>query len=65
MRRLAPSNFLAVSVGLMLLAVAVVCNHVTLASGRYGGVLVTAFVCFVLGLLCLSVPLARLARRPR
>ena len=63
--RYRPSNFLAVSMGLILLGVAFACNHVTIASGRYGGVMLTSMVCGAAGLMCLAAPLARYARRRR
>lgn len=54
--RFRPTNLSAFSLGVLLMLIAFACSNVTLAGGSYAGVLLTAMVCGLLALVCLSIP---------
>jgi hypothetical protein len=55
----APSNAAAAMLGFAMMLIALACSNITLASGRYNGVLLLALACAAAALLCLAVPFVR------
>jgi hypothetical protein len=53
------SNSFAAFLGAILMLVALACSNVTVASGRYRGVLLISLACTTAALACLSVPWRR------